>query len=47
MASAARQACSACWASGRGAPQKAMTASPMNLSMVPFSSAIAVDARSR
>ena len=32
---------------GPGAPQNAITASPMNLSIVPFSSAIAFDARSR
>ena len=35
MSTAARTACNACSGSPRGAPQKAITASPMNLSTVP------------
>ena len=41
IASAARQAWSAWSGSGEGAPQKAMTASPMNLSTVPPSASTA------
>ena len=47
MASAARQAWSAWSGSGEGAPQKAMTASPMYLSTVPPSASTACEASSR